>query len=108
MLAGDRSRPYFFARVRLPTGSPEEMNSVTAAYKMLLARWCSSFIEALSSDLVRPGARRQSPRPAKRKGPWLGGGRAWSEVGGMRPNATAPEATRQKYVLVDRASRPAG
>ena len=31
MVAGDSENPYFLLSVRLPTGSPEPMNSVTTA-----------------------------------------------------------------------------
>ena len=36
--AAERSSPYLFARVRLPTGSPEAMNSVTTAKRILRVR----------------------------------------------------------------------
>src|SRR6188768_2993429 len=38
MVAADSSKPYFLVSVRLATGSPEAMNSVTAAYRTERAR----------------------------------------------------------------------
>jgi hypothetical protein len=43
MVAGDSENPYFFLSVRLPTGSPEAMNSVTTAYRTERARLESGF-----------------------------------------------------------------
>src|SRR2546423_15596601 len=97
MLAGERSRPYFFAKVRLPTGSPDEMNSVMAAYKMLLARWCSSFIENPRSDLVRRTARRQKLVVGRGEGGPGGGRGAGVRAGGGR-GPIGP--TRQKNGLL--------
>src|SRR5512146_896211 len=38
MVAADSSKPYFLGSVRLATGAPEAMNSVTAAYRTERAR----------------------------------------------------------------------
>src|SRR6478609_4231655 len=50
MVAADRARPYRADRVRLPTGSPVAINSVTTAYRTARARSLRSRVPTFTSD----------------------------------------------------------
>src|SRR4051794_33120926 len=69
MVAAESSKPYFRVNVRLATGSPEAMNSVTAAYRTERARLgreltCQIWLGSPQPVKPRPQTRHQ---PASQK-----------------------------------------
>src|SRR5690349_5568264 len=85
MVAADSSNPYFLVMVRLATGSPVAMYSVTAAYSTERARF-GKLLTAL--NLARPAPNRQRSR----ENPALSARGVWAGTQTPRDSQTGPEA----------------
>src|SRR5688572_10351304 len=105
MVAGDRSNPYFFVSVRLPTGSPVAMNSVTTAYRTCRARLVRGgtpqvYAREPGPQPRKPGVRRErrhevlpdyadaTPIDVTDVPVWPGWGRGPNRQTGLRPQTT--------------------